>query len=115
LVTFDEREKERAEEKYAQLVSWAEIENACYDHARELADQLRVYLANKHVDVALSSHGNEVTLARGSRTLVISTNDHRMYEVARPGSNDPREATRKKSLSRLDERRMTDEVLEWLS
>ena|ERR1700686_657592 len=115
LVTFDEREKERAEEKFAQLFAWAQIDNACYDHARELAAQLRTYLENKPPDVALSVRDNEVSLVRGAQTIVVSTHDHRTYEVARPGSSDPREEMRKKFLTRLDERQMMDEVQESLS
>lgn len=111
MIDFDKREKDRVEEKYAQIVFWAEIENACYDHARELAASLQKYLADRYGDVKLSVQENRVTLNNGA--LVISTHDHRTYEVM--GTSPIKDDMRKRFLTRLDERRMMDEVLEWLS
>jgi hypothetical protein len=60
MITFDQREKDQADEKYAQMSFWAEIENVCYDHARELAASLQKYLAAKHSDVKLTVEDNRL-------------------------------------------------------
>ena len=114
--SFEQREKESAEERYAHLRLWADIENACYDHACELAAELQHYLQKKSLQVNLSRVLNVITLTRhDGRDLVVSTEDHRTYEVRRPGANDPREELRKIYLTHLKDRQMMDEVLEWLA
>ena len=109
VIDFDKREKERAEGKYAGMVSGAEIENACYDHARELAASLRKYLGEKHSDVNLSVEENRVTLMRGPRRLSISTLDQRRYEVIVGLYRIS------KSVVGVTELEMMDEVLNWLA
>jgi hypothetical protein len=95
------------------MVSWAEIENACYDHARELSASLRKYLSEKHGDVHLSLEENRVTLTRGDRRLIISTKDHRTYEVM--GLSPIKDDMRKRFATYITERQMMDEVIEWLA
>jgi hypothetical protein len=114
--TFNQREKETADKRYAHMRGWADIENACYDHACELEADLGKYLQQKSLQVGLSRTLNAITLTQlKGRTLVISTHDHRTYEVTRPGANDVRDERRKTYLTRLQERQMMDEVLEWLA
>lgn len=113
MIDFDKREKERAEEEFARMVFWAEIDNACFDHARELAASLRKHLAEKHGDVGLAVEHNKVSLTRAGRRLVISTQDHRTYEVM--GLSPVKDDMRKRFATYITERQMMDEVIEWLS
>lgn len=113
MIDFEKRKKEQAEEKYAQIVFRAEIENACYDHARELIASLKKYLGEKHSDVHLAVEENRVTLSRRDRRLTISTQDHRTYEVM--GLSPIKDDMRKRFATYITERQMMDEVLEWLS
>jgi hypothetical protein len=110
---FSQHERNRAEEKYAQMIAGAEIDNACYDHARELAASLRKYFAGSHTDVNLAVEENRVMLTYRDRCLVISTKDHRRYEVM--GVSPIMDARRKRFATYISERQMMDEILGWLA
>jgi hypothetical protein len=111
--SFAEREKERAAGQHWQLVKNAEIENACVDHACELAGELQDYLRQKALQVNISRTENLLILTRqDGRTLRVSTHDHMTYEVM--GTNPITDQLRGTYLSRIVKRRMIDEVLTWL-
>jgi hypothetical protein len=113
---FDKHQQERAQQLDAQTRLWADIENACIDHAVELEASLREYLARNQPSISTNRTANAVRLSRGDGLdLLISTQDHRTYEVNRPGANDPRDEHRARFLTRFDERRMMDEILEWVA
>lgn len=112
--SFAEREKERAAEQHWQLIQNAEIENACVDHACELAGELHDYLRQKALEVNISRTENVLTLTRlDGRMLHVSTHDHMTYEVM--GTNPITDQHRRTYLSRIIRRQMMDEVLTWLS
>jgi hypothetical protein len=113
---FASRVSERSEQSYHQMHFWAEIDNACFDRARELEADLAKYLRQSSSDVQLARNLNVLTLTKpDGHILTVMTQDHRTHEVARPGQDDIRDQMRKAYPSRFDDRRMMDEVLEWLA
>jgi hypothetical protein len=116
MLDFDKHIQDRSDERYAQMRFWADIDNACYDHAREVEIELRAYLQKTWPDIAVSQNLNIVTLTKpNGRALIISTQDHRTYELERPDCGDVRDQLRKTYPWRLKEDQMMDEVLEWLA
>jgi hypothetical protein len=106
MINFDEHEKREKkklqEEQLYAIISAAEVENARWNNARELAVGLRDYLADKHPDVKLSVDDFSVSLARGERLLIIEAVDTWQYAMTRKG--DP--ARKRKELPKG--------VLNWL-
>jgi hypothetical protein len=115
MLDLDKHVKDRAEEKVVQTRLWADIDNACYDHACELETYLRKYVAEKSLPIDIARAFNVVTLTNPRRhRLIISTQDHRRHELSRPDVKDARDEIRKISLTRLPEDQMMDELVEWL-
>lgn len=98
--SFAEREKERAAEQHWQLIQNAEIEDACVDHACELAGELQDYLRQKALRVNISRTENVLALTRqDGRTLRVSTHDYMTYKVM--GTNPITDQHRRTYLSRI--------------
>jgi hypothetical protein len=115
MIDFDKHIQDRADKKCGQSRAWADVDNACYDHACELERYLRDWLQKNGLQIEVSRDLNILTLTnpKGHR-LIISTQDHRTYEVSRLDVKDVRDELRKTYLTRLKEDRMMDELAEWL-
>lgn len=115
MLDLDKHVQTRAQEKDAQTRLWADIDNACLDHACELEAYLRNYLAEKNLPIEVSRDFNVVTLTNPKRhRLIVSTEDHHRYQLSRPDVKDVRDEVRKISGAPLPEDRMMDELVEWL-
>jgi hypothetical protein len=76
---------------------------------------LRKYLQEKKLRIELSRVLNTLMLTNPKgHKLIISTPDHRTYQVSRFHGKDARDELRKTYLTRLKEDRMMDELAEWL-